>query len=109
MHNACSYGHVEVVEILLKCGANANSADLWQFTPLHEAAQKGRVDVCNLLLAYGADPNVINCHGKSALELASGSELADQLGRTYRGCKLLECCQLADITKLKKAYLKTRL
>ena len=101
LHNACSYGHVEVVEILLKCGANPNSADLWQFTPLHEAAQKGRVDVCNLLLAYGADPHVINCHGKSALELAS-AELADQLARTYRGCKLLESCQQADITKMKK-------
>ena len=92
LHNSCSYGHGEVVEILLKCGANPNSADLWQFTPLHEAAQKGRVDVCNLLLAYGADPHVINCHGKSALELAS-AELADQLARTYRGCKLLESCQ----------------
>ena len=36
LHNACSYGHIEVVEILLKCSANANSCDLWQFTPLHE-------------------------------------------------------------------------
>ena len=51
--------------------------------------------MCNLLLAYGADPHVINCHGKSALELAS-ADLADQLARTYRGCKLLESCQQAS-------------
>ena len=45
LHNACSYGHFEVTEMLLKAGANVNTMDLWQFTPLHEAASKYRVEV----------------------------------------------------------------
>ena len=45
LHNACSYGHFEVTELLIKHGANVNAMDLWQFTPLHEAASKSRVEV----------------------------------------------------------------
>jgi len=47
LHNACSYGHFEVTEMLLKAGANVNTMDLWQFTPLHEASSKYRVEVCD--------------------------------------------------------------
>ena len=43
LHNACSYGHYEVTELLLKSGASVNAMDLWQFTPLHEAASKNRL------------------------------------------------------------------
>ena len=46
MHNACSFGHSEVVSTLLKHGANPNARDNWNFTPLHEAAIKDKVDVC---------------------------------------------------------------
>ena len=50
LHNACSYGHYEVTELLLKHGACVNVADLWKFTPLHEAAAKGKYEICKLLL-----------------------------------------------------------
>ncbi len=50
LHNACSYGHYEVTEMLVKHGANVNVADLWKFTPLHEAAAKGKYDIVKLLL-----------------------------------------------------------
>ena len=50
LHNACSYGHYEVAELLVKHGANVNAADLWKFTPLHEAAAKGKFEICKLLL-----------------------------------------------------------
>lgn len=46
LHNACSFGHSDVVTLLLKNGADPNSRDNWNFTPLHEAAIKGKVDVC---------------------------------------------------------------
>lgn len=50
LHNACSYGHYEVTELLVLHGAVVNVADLWKFTPLHEAAAKGKYDICKLLL-----------------------------------------------------------
>ena len=40
LHNACSYGHLEVVVSLVTHGANVNAPDLWKFTPLHESAAK---------------------------------------------------------------------
>ena len=53
LHNACSYGHYEVTELLVKHGANVNVADLWKFTPLHEAAAKGKYEIVKLLLKVG--------------------------------------------------------
>lgn len=50
MHNACSYGHFEVTDMLIKHGANVNVSDLWKFTPLHEAAAKGKYEIVRLLL-----------------------------------------------------------
>lgn len=50
LHNACSYGHYEVAELLVRHGASVNVADLWKFTPLHEAAAKGKYEICKLLL-----------------------------------------------------------
>ncbi len=50
LHNACSYGHYEVAELLVKYNANVNAVDLWKFTPLHEAASKGKYEICKLLL-----------------------------------------------------------
>ncbi|KAG7254040.1 hypothetical protein CRUP_035512 [Coryphaenoides rupestris] len=35
-----------VVTLLLHHGADANSRDNWNYTPLHEAAIKGKIDVC---------------------------------------------------------------
>ncbi len=50
LHNACSYGHHEVADLLVKHDANVNVVDLWKFTPLHEAAAKGKYEICKLLL-----------------------------------------------------------
>lgn len=56
LHNACSYGHYEVAELLVRHGASVNVADLWKFTPLHEAAAKGKYEICKLLLKVSASP-----------------------------------------------------
>ena len=79
MHNACSYGHFEVTENLLKHGASVSASDLWAFTPLHEAANKSRAEVCSLLLSEGADPTQLNCHNKSAIDAAPTLELKERL------------------------------
>lgn len=53
--------------------------DLWQFTPLHEAASKNRVEVCSLLIAHGADPTLVNCHSKSAVDVAPTREAQERM------------------------------
>lgn len=71
LHNASSYGHVEIAALLIKSNASVNSTDRWAFTPLHEAAQKGRTQLCTLLLAHGADPlmkNQVNVRYKCDVE-----------------------------------------
>lgn len=65
-------------------GACVNAMDLWQFTPLHEAASKNRVEVCSLLLSYGADPTLLNCHNKSAIDLAPTPQLKERLACEYK-------------------------
>lgn len=102
LHNACSYGHFEVTEMLIKHGADVNANDLWAFTPLHEAASKSRLEVCSLLLSEGADPTQLNCHSKSAIDVAPTRELQEKLSCEYKGHQLLEACKHGDSTKLKK-------
>uniref|UniRef100_A0A8C6L3X1 Poly [ADP-ribose] polymerase n=1 Tax=Nothobranchius furzeri TaxID=105023 RepID=A0A8C6L3X1_NOTFU len=102
LHNACSYGHYEVTELLLKHGACVNAMDLWQFTPLHEAASKNRVEVCSLLLSHGADPTLLNCHSKSAVDMAPTPELKERLTYEFKGHSLLQAAREADMTKVKK-------
>ncbi|XP_076418944.1 poly [ADP-ribose] polymerase tankyrase-2 isoform X4 [Peromyscus maniculatus bairdii] len=102
LHNACSYGHYEVTELLVKHGACVNAMDLWQFTPLHEAASKNRVEVCSLLLSYGADPTLLNCHNKSAIDLAPTPQLKERLSYEFKGHSLLQAAREADVTRIKK-------
>uniref|UniRef100_A0A3Q2GK49 Poly [ADP-ribose] polymerase n=1 Tax=Cyprinodon variegatus TaxID=28743 RepID=A0A3Q2GK49_CYPVA len=102
LHNACSYGHYEVTELLLKHGACVNAMDLWQFTPLHEAASKNRVEVCSLLLSHGADPTLLNCHSKSSVDMAPTPELKERLTYEFKGHSLLQAAREADMTKAKK-------
>lgn len=62
LHNACSYGHYEVAELLVRHGASVNVADLWKFTPLHEAAAKGKYEICKLLLKVCGLHKIIQYH-----------------------------------------------
>jgi tankyrase len=101
LHNACSYGHYEVVELLVTHGAQVNAVDLWQFTPMHEAASKARKEVCTLLLCHGADPYILNCHAKSAIDLAP-TEMQDSIDHEFRGLSLLSAATHADVAQIKK-------
>jgi len=75
LHNACSYGHYDVVVLLVNAGANVNAADLWKFTPLHEAASKGKYDICRILLQHSADAYKKNRDGQSPLDLAKDTDI----------------------------------
>ena len=99
MHNACSFGHVEVVRLLLRHGADPNVKDNWQFTPLMEAAIKGKIEVCIVLLQNGANSTICNSEGKSALELAS-NVTKPVLSGEYKKDELLEAARNGNEDKL---------
>ena len=75
LHNASSYGHLDIAALLIRFSTVVNATDKWGFTPLHEAAQKGRTQLCALLLAHGADPTLKNQEGQNPLELASADDV----------------------------------
>lgn len=54
---ACSGGRYEVVEILLRLGANKEHRNVSDYTPLSLAASGGYVNIIKLLLSYGAEIN----------------------------------------------------
>lgn len=75
LHNAASYGHLDIAALLIKYHTNVNATDRWGFTPLHEASQKGRTSLCALLLNHGADPTLRNLENQTALDLATAEDV----------------------------------
>lgn len=92
LHNACSFGHADVVRALLEAGANPNIKDNWNYTPLHEAASKGKIDVCIALLQEAASTTIRNSEGKTPLDVADATTRPVLTGE-YRKDELLEAAR----------------
>lgn len=83
LQRAASQGHVEVVDILLKNGANPLIADAQKISPLIAAVMSypsyknlnALQAILKMLIAKGADINAINAGGQTALMLAIATEL----------------------------------
>ena len=56
LHEACKWGHLQVVDCLLKHGCDVNVSDIRGWTPIHDAICHGKTDVAFKLLENGADP-----------------------------------------------------
>ena len=67
---AATLGHADVVEELLKAGADVNARALDGATALIGAALFGRIDTVKVLLDHGADITVSNNDGTTALSAA---------------------------------------
>merc|ERR1719494_116550 len=75
LHLAAYFGHKEVVDALLKHGANVNTINGMGDTPLHRAAFTGRRDVVLMLLHHNADVSVINGEGRTPFQMADNVEV----------------------------------
>ncbi|XP_014291084.1 uncharacterized protein [Halyomorpha halys] len=74
LHVACSRGHFQVANLLLKYGANVSDSALGGVRPLHEAAENGFTKIVKLLLEHGADPQLATYSGATAMALATDEE-----------------------------------
>ena len=61
----------EVVQLLLRGGANINQTDKVNKTPLHAAVYQGNTGMVRLLIKHGANINVMDKHGRTPLLMAS--------------------------------------
>jgi ankyrin repeat protein len=70
LHCAAWKGQREVIELLLKAGADVNahnSNDHWGTTALHAAAHANQAAIAQLLIDHGADINAKDLSGKTPM------------------------------------------
>uniref|UniRef100_A0A8C0PC38 Oxysterol-binding protein n=1 Tax=Canis lupus familiaris TaxID=9615 RepID=A0A8C0PC38_CANLF len=84
LHLACYFGHKQVVQDLLKAGAEVNVLNDMGDTPLHRAAFTGRKELVMLLLEYNADATVVNGSGQTAKEVTYDKEIRNMLEAVER-------------------------
>ena len=71
LHYASEYGHLKMVELLLRKGAGIDVEDENGYTPLTLAAKTGRSDILLHFINHGVDLNKTNVYKRTALHYAS--------------------------------------
>lgn len=76
LHMAADRSYFEIIDLLLKNGADVNALDGLGQTALHRCARDDNDQTCRLLLgSYNIDPTIISLQGYTAAQLASESVL----------------------------------
>ena len=73
-NQATSAERLQIIDSLIKAGADVNAKNDKDKTPLISAAQKGNAETVNLLLDAGADAKAKDNSGKTAFDYASENE-----------------------------------
>ncbi len=71
LYCAATYGYTNIVEALIKAGANANQADAHGRTPLYFAATYGYTNIVEALITAGANANQADKNGDTPLYFAA--------------------------------------
>ncbi|XP_018603552.2 oxysterol-binding protein-related protein 1 isoform X2 [Scleropages formosus] len=106
LHLACYFGHRDVVEELLKAGADVNLPNNVGDTGLHKAAFTGRKEVVMLLLQFNACATVINGTAQIPKDVTEDDEIKTMLEAAERTEerkleeKLLEAAREGDASTL---------
>lgn len=77
LHYASTYGHLELMNLLLEHHAYIDAASPNESTPLMMAAMYGTASAVKLLLEAGADPMLRNTQGLTALDFAEKANRSD--------------------------------
>ena len=76
---ACTFRHIEIVRILLDCGARVNMYKNFHISPLISASRTGEIEIVKLLLAHGAEVDMASETGIVPLIAAIDSLLVIKL------------------------------
>lgn len=68
---AAGSGHMNVVKLLVKHGANVNHKTKAHSTPLRAACFDGRMDIVQYLVTHGADINLANAYNNTCLMISA--------------------------------------
>lgn len=79
LHTAIISGNLELIEKLIKSGANVNMPGLNGQTPLHYAAKKNAPEIIVLLLKNHADPEQTSNDGDKPIHIAAYNNSASAL------------------------------
>ncbi|XP_031562875.1 ankyrin repeat and SOCS box protein 13-like [Actinia tenebrosa] len=75
LHEACKYGHQNIIKMLVKLGSPVNNPSEYKgctpWSPLHIATRSGYLECIDLLLDAGADVHGKNAGGHTALHEAA--------------------------------------
>jgi cytohesin len=92
---AAEFGHRDIVELLLKAGADPNAQELegYRTFPLVAAVAKNDVAMVEMLLEHGADPNAQTAGAEVALgdALENGNREMANLIASYGGAQPVHC------------------
>lgn len=97
-------GYTEMVEMLLRFGANPNIRDCVGNTPLHLAAVTSKIAVVTLLLTAGTNVSSLDHHGYNPLQLA---QTKLRLLQSYKDSDMVKIKEeMCNIVNMLLAYLR---
>lgn len=70
LHIATDNSLFDIMDALLRAGANVNALDGLGQTALHRCAREDNVQACRILLSYSVDSSIISLQGYTAAQLA---------------------------------------
>ncbi|GAM29126.1 hypothetical protein SAMD00019534_123020, partial [Acytostelium subglobosum LB1] len=86
LHYAATAGHADVIEILIKVGANVNCQNKVGDTPLHKAAGRARLPCIKVLVNLGkANVDIRNRDGERPTDLAKDPQIKAELEPIVEG------------------------
>lgn len=91
LHEACFYGYIKMVKVLLEYKANIEIDDQLDHTPLGLAAGRGQWEIVKILLEAKVNVLKKNNFGETALETAK-----DRLRDQKRLCKVIKLLTEAE-------------
>ena len=74
LNHACQFSNFEIVELLLKYGADTNSINNYGNTPIITAARLRNFEIIELLIQYGARIDATDIRGDSVLQILAKIE-----------------------------------